>query len=392
MRIYKLLARLGYLKKRLYPWFDAPVADAPKEYLGWVWDKQLSEYVETKIEPITVDIDVPRYPEPTQEPRPEQPLYVPGWYWYGRAGVWSEIPMTFQELADGLERGPMPEFPPGSGIPSEVEGWSWSETTDQWVATILVGEPMEFVPPPTLPPEAEKLALAEITPTDVEMIAFFRQLMRDGSSWDTANMIVQFVKDGWLSLSAAKAEHAALLMWRKELVWLQTQVGKTPGPLAPVAFYAAILVGIGLLIATIISRLFRTDREYLRLLDGVETYLLGPENWTYSRDIGRSLKGHRYFSGCDDIGTDDVRHKRGFGVGQFDYLDFPGGFVESGYKFPYFVKYTWERWELKYVGFLERRGSNWYVLKVDGSFAEESYTFAYIFPTEDWCPDFHWYL
>lgn len=436
MRLYRLVARLGYVKKRLYPWFDAPVADAPREYLGWVWDSVRGEYVETDIAGIIIELDVPRYPEPTQSPRPAQPLYVPGWYWNGRAGVWEETTMPFADVLVTPERPPaptevpsraqpaevpgwrynfgtlaweeipmepvtemveeerplMPEYSPGVEQLPDIEGWSYDATRNEWVATILIGEPMEFEPPPTLPPGAEKLTEAAITPTDAEMITFFRQLMRDGLSWDTANMIVQFVKDGWLTIAAAKSEHAAELYWRAQRENIKDMVGQVPPVFKVAALYAALAVGIALLVATIISRLFRTDREYVSIVGGITTYLLGPDNWTYSRDIGRSIKGHRYFSECDGIGTEDVRHRRGYGIGQFDYIDFPGGFVESGFKFPYFVKYTWERWELVYMGMLERVGARWYVLKAVAGFYEMDYPFAQVLPFEDWCLEFRFYL
>lgn len=406
------------------------------KYDGWLWDPAKREWIETDVEEVTVEWEEPKYPKPTEEPRPEQPLYVPGWYWDGRARRWEEETMPYREVwvtperppmptewpsrtqpaeilgwrysfedrewqevemekvpeMREMERGPKPEYPPGPGVPDEVEGWSWSRYNDEWVATIISAQRVGFEPPRSFPPPVSLAVALEFAPTDLEMIVFMRQLMDGGMSWVQANDTVELVRSRWTDLAVAARVAAREATWQ---LFIQQDVANKFGhkiPLGAVAFLGTVTALTGWLIGSIMERLTFVDADMYTLTERVNTYLLGPDNWVYSKHIGTSRKGRPYYSSCEGIGTEYVRYKRAPGKGKFDTIDFLGGFVESGYDFPYFVKYTWSHWSLEYVGFLINVGADKYMLQEGHYDPAERLWRGFMFPFEEWCQDFHWYL
>lgn len=392
MRLYWLNSRVGAKTKGLTPWFRAPVPGAPVRYDGWVWDPAVKEWVKTRISKIEIEVEVPRYPKPLEDPRPAQPIYVPGWYWYGRPQVWSEIPLTFQELSDGLERGPMPKYPPGPPGPGEVEGWSWSETTSQWVATILVAEKVGFTPPRSFPPMVDRAAVHLVMSMTEQHAIFIKSLIDMGLTQTEAKRIGSAMVDGFWNMSrSAITKHRAVLYADSFLPKAVAQSDK----LEALGVYGAIIaltVIVGLLIGSIMERLAFPEDEFWPQFEPAGTYLMGPDNWVYSRFIGRSAEGQPYYSVCEGIGTEFVRHKRGVSKGDEDIIDFPGGFLETGYAFPWFVKFVWRFWTLEYIGMLEPIGGDWYVLKKGNSDPYARGRVGVIKPRAQWCEDFHWYL
>lgn len=508
----------------MYPWFDAPAADAPMEYYGWVWDPAKREWTPKDEEPVKVEIKLPKFPkpkypprtaqaldepgwywdgrdgvwkevtipkqieyvkeerppEPDFYPRPEQGFIEEGWYWNGRAGVWEEakmptetkyverphppepeqvpsrtqpaevlgwrysfmygvwekIPMPRVPVEVPKKRPPMPEYPPGTAKPYEVlgwsysvmyevwekedmpvyeidvtpergpkpiiepgverpttvEGWSWDETKEEWFATTVYSEPVEFTPTKTLPPGVDEEMIAGLFPNEQQFIEYFDKFMATGMSQVERQRVLQILREEAVRL--IKAKKAAMAGYPQTSEQVRAYV-ELSDKLEAIGVYGALIACaaiVGALVGTIAERLVFPDEDYFRLTGGVTTYLLGPDNWSYSRQIGTSVTGRRYFSSCSDIGTSYVRHFRGYGIGQSDTIDFPGGFVETGYKVPYFVKYTWSHWNLTYVGMLSSAGPLDYVLREGKGFTGEIYRTAEIVPEDEWCPNFRFYL
>lgn len=414
MRLYKILSRHGQRKRRLWPWFKALPAGAPVRYNGWVWDPKIGEFVRDQVERINVEVKVPKYPKPTQEPRTEQTLYEPGWYWNGRARVWEEIPLTPQEISEGIERGTKPAWPPGTEVPDTVEGWSWEYETKEWVATIVVGQRIGFEPPRSLPPNVD---LATVFPADpyFEVSVRTAEVLVAAGRWDileNGDAYFKLVAQVHKLSPTAKYPHliaegvfdARYIMHAKRN-WLASQEAwqmrvNALGPKAPDYFGATIgivFLGIvtaltGYLIGSILERITFPPEGDFTLVEPYRMYLLGPDNWSYSRLIGRTVRGRTYYSSCEDIGTEYVRHKRQRGKFGIDVIDFPGGFVETGYKFPYWIKYTWSHWALQYIGMLESVSTRFYRLKKADVDPHATMRGPWMLPEEDWCGDLHHYL
>lgn len=414
MRLYRLIAKVGQMKKRGYPWFDPPAPEAPKKYAGWFWDPEKSEWVETDVEDVTVEIKVPKYPEPTEPPIPAIPLHVPGWYWHGKAGEWQWMDLTVEEKYEGIQRQSKPKYPPGTGGPTEVKGWSWSKKYDEWVATIIIGEQIEFTPPRSLPPGVDVETVFAADPyfqlafeTAQKLVETGRwDLLQQGDAfWKLVYEVHKLCPEAKYPVHIAEGIFKARAVMHAKRTWLASEEawkmrvnaldpGRTDyfGNTIVFLILAYVASMTGWLIGSIMERITFIDEDMYTLTEKVNTYLLGPENWMYSRHIGTSVKGRPYYSRCQEIGTEYVRHKRARWSGEFDIIDFPGGFVEKGYKFPYFVKYTWSHWLLEYVGFLANVGGDKYMLVESDYDPAARLPRGSTAPYEEWCQNFHWYL
>lgn len=431
-----MISRTGRLKKRLYPWFEPPAAGLPRRYAGWVWDPAEKEWVHAAVEAVTITLDVPKYPMPSHLPRPAQPLYVEGWYWNGRAGVWEETTMPFEDVLVFPERGPMPEavpsraqpaevpgwrfsftnlvweeipmvpytemqekdrgpmpkYIPGPERPSEVEGWSWFADEFKWVATIVMAEKVGFTPPRSLPPEVDEAMIFATVPLVEQYQHMYDNLIKSGLEPHQARKVATIAGEYMIALMKAKYPELAAKPWSgvtREVAAAQ-QVMLQEYKLIGLLYLVAAITGA--LIGTILRRLAIPDEDFVQIGGGDNVYLLGPDNWLYSREVATSSSGRRYFSACDGIGAGYSRHKRGHGVGQIDIIDFPGGFVETGYQFPYWIKYTWEYWELAYVGMLASVGADLYVLKVGKYYEETAEVPVSPLLFQQWCSGFRFYL
>lgn len=475
-----MLERHGQLKKRMYPWFEAPAVGFPMKYAGWVWDPSEREWVKTSIPMITVEVQVPAYPRPEEPPRPAQPLDVPGWYWNGRAevweeaemplkrvqqemerplapvgppgsaqpldvpgwywngraGVWEEIPLMPQEIAEDVivgpkpkskpgeeiswhvdgwvwssvrerweespmplewveveqERGPKPERPPDTGVPTKAKGWTWSIEFKLWVANVFETAKAIFEPPPTLPPGIRVAGGPPIFPTDAQYIIIFRQLMDGGMTWDQANMWVDMMRKSWTELALAKQMPALIKLWNEVPEKIYHDIPSPPFLLGSLVGLYLFAAGVGTLIGLVLDSWLTPDVGHGILVAPPNTYLLGPDNWMYSRHIGTSLGGRPFYSECEDIGTEYTRHKRARWSGEPDIIDFLGGFLETGYVFPYWVKYLWSHWLVEYVGMLESSGASFYRLKKPDYDPAARLPIGWSAPESEWCQDFHYYL
>lgn len=420
----------------MYPWFDAPAAGEPLRYDGWIWDPAVKDWIPDDVEEISFEVEVPGYPMPTRPPRPAQPLFVEGWYWNGRRGVWEETTMPFEDVLviperppmptewpsrtqpaevpgwrysfmyevwekipmesytemREQERGPMPEYVPGTEQPSEVQGWSWSGTKEEWVATIVVGQRIGFTPPRSFPPGFELAQVTMVYPMTEQHALFVKNLLDMGLTETEAKRIGSAMVDGFWNMARTSEQKIRAAQYADSLTIPASQISDKIEAIGVYGAVIALAAIVGLLIGSIMDRILTPDEDFFRLTGGITTYLLGPGNWAYSRHIGTSPQGRKYYSECHGIGTGYTRHKRGYGIGQRDIIDFPGGFVESGFQFPYFVKYTWEYWELEYVGMLASVGADYYVLKVGRYFTGEIVGTAEMISQDEWCDGFRFYL
>lgn len=435
MRVYKLIARVGRKRQRMYPFFKAPEAGAPMRYLGWVWKPEIKEWVRVDTEKLKVTLPEREFEKPTEPPKPEQRADVPGWWFNEYMSAWEEIPLLPLEIAEGMERGTMPLFPPGQAGPSRVPGWYWSEEHGAWLEAITAMPVVEFEVPPSLPPEISMDDIVTAAVYDEEIRAvlevlrhrfdpvtgltkhsidnLIRMMENCGMTEAYARNIIKQYQQLTVGLtSAEKAEvwnHASRAIydnWRKShrvgtsmarTYWAE-RVRRSLGvkPHGFEATYTTVALvfmaaAFGWLIGRLLNKVAFPGDELAISIGGRGAYLLGPGEWCYSKLIGRSAKGRPYYSNCGGIGTAYVRHKRPEYKGGSDIIDFPGGFVEEGHVGAYFVKYTWQYWTLEYVGMSARMGRNWHMLR-EGNTDQTPMSLAYVLPEDQWCTDFRWYL
>lgn len=327
---------------------------------------------------------------------------------------WQRVPLTRREASQGIQPSPMPAYIPVEAGITEVQGWSWYREQQRWVATIVMGQSIGFTPPRSLPPGVD---LASVFPADPYFLLAFEtaQKLVETGRWDILQQGDAFFKlvyevhrlapDAKYPVSIAEGMFEARYIMHAKRVWLASEEawrmrisaldtakfeGAAVGVGAAILFIVTALTGF--LIGTIMERLtFPEDPEDVFDVPR-NNYLVGPDDWRYSKHIGSSRKGIQYYSACEGIGTEYVRFKRGLRKGYIDVIDFPGGFVETGYQFPYWVKYTWSHWQLEYVGMLYSVGAEIYALKEADQDVGVRYMIGFILPAEEWCSDFHYYL
>ena len=362
------------------------------KYDGWNWDPAIREWVETDVGEVEVEVQIPAYPKPDEPPRPAQPLDVPGWYWNGRAGVWEEIPLTPQEISEDVERGSMPEYVPGPAEPTKAEGWTWSIEFKLWVADTFETAKAIFTPPRSLPPNVTQAMVEGIYPyADISRKAT-EMFVGMGMSQHDAHQLGVTVIERLRNMMTAATRGAQAARWQGATRSLAVQMGDK---FEVIGVYGAIFIittVTGLLIGNILSRLLTPDTDYFILVAPPNTYLLGPDWWLYSRHIGTSLGGRPFYSECEIIGTEYTRHKRGRWSGEPDTIDFLGGFLETGFQFPYWVKYLWSYWLVEYIGVLESAGPNFHKLKKPIYDPAARLPIGWSAPVSEWCQDFHYYL
>lgn len=392
MRLYRLLSRHGKRKARLWPWFEPPAPDAPIKYDGWVWNPELREWVATDVEPITVELKVPRYPQPTEPPVEATPSRVPGWQWSDSMQEWFEVPLTRKEGVEGIIPGPVPTYVPTEGTPTDVEGWSWSERHEAWVATIVMAEKVGFTPPRSLPPNLTQKAVFDMFSWEQLYLEEVNAFVGQGYTLEAAKRITRENFDPLFRMLWAKQAAANKSAWKMVI----EHFGRDPDFVKEtITVYGAAIVlsaVVGFVIGTILERFTFVDETEFMLPEPLGTYLMGPDDWCYSRNIGASPQGNLYYSKCQGIGTEYSRHMRYTWTGLYDVIDFPGGFVEEGYQFPHWVKYTWSHWKIVYIGMMFSSSDLVHVLKKELISLDERSRRVTVRTFEDWCSDFHWYL
>lgn len=369
-----------------------PSRDQPAEVLGWRYSFMYEVWEKIPMPRVPVEVRKQRPPAPVYPPGQYRPSEVLGWRYSDPDQDWVTMAMPIIEVDVTPERPPKPAIEPRPAGAERVYGWYWNKEVKEWLEVVLAKRVIETELPLTLPPGITEAKVRTVMSMTEQYEIFYANLKALGMTDTEAKRIGSAMVDGFwrMGKSGVQKMHAkefqesikdiaGIARDRVELI----QVG---------AMVVVVGIVIGAMIGTILRRLTLPDQDYFRLTGGVSTYLIGPDNWEYSRCIGTSASGRRYYSACGGIGTTYVRHFRGHGVGQMDTIDFPGGFLEQGYKLPYYVKYLWSHWDLSYVGMLQSVGKDFYVLKEGKRFATVEGGVADIAPYDEWCPDFRFYL
>jgi len=348
MRLYRLLARLGTVKKGISPFVEAPPEVEPGKFAGWQWNAEEGRWEKVPLKPIKVSFPYKLYPKPEQLP--------------------------------------------SRAFSAVQPGWSYSFTTNEWVQTKVMAEPIEFVPPHLMPPgtevtEACALAAGQSTLT-LMMDKFIAMGLPGDQAFDLATRI-NTVKVRHMVVSPT-GEYYKLwdgysnVMGREGMTFLQ-QV--TVGMVLMV-----IIDDLRLMIDAIGRGLMWPKEKIVRMVPIERTYLFGPDEWFYADHVSVSPKDVPYYTACEEIGATNAHHLRGH-PGAWDRIAFePGGFLEKGWKAGRFVRYRWEYWEVNYIGFLIRSGENFYRLQV-GYEDRDAYRAGYMKPYGQVCAQkFRYYL
>ena len=392
----------------------APHEEDPVRVPGWQWSDSMQEWVKVPVSRRDIAEGRERVPEPRYAPRPELSWRVDGWVWSSTQLKWNESPMPLEWVEVEQERGPKPERPPDLGVPIEAKGWTWSIEFKLWVANTFETAKAIFTPPRSLPPGVNLASVFPADPYFEKSVEMARRLVELGR-WDilaNGDAYFKLVAQTHKLCPAAKYPHLiaegvfeARAVMHAKRVWLSSQEAwqmriNALAPKAPDYFGTAgavLLLGTfcaltGYLIGSIMERLAFVDEDHFVLDEPLDSYLLGPDNWMYSRHIGTSLGGQQFYSQCEDIGTEYHRHKRQRGKFGVDVIDFLGGFLETGFQFPYWVKYVWDYWLIEYIGMLESRGEGFYALKKADYNYKTLRPSGWSAPVSEWCQDFHYYL
>lgn len=391
MRLYRLISRTGRKKKRLTPWFKPPAAGAPVRYFGWYWDPELKEWLPLDITKLMVTVPVQDVQMPTTMPSRTQPARVPGWEYNFQYNEWMHV----------VQAEPVMEFTPPRPLKPDMnmDDVQKAAVYDVDVRAVIETIRLDWVP------------ASGFTRTHIDNL--IRMLEKSGYSRAAADDIMrQYVKLTAGMDAAGKAEvwkkatDAIFRCWQRthlvgtstaQKYWAENvrnqmrDTSQLVGPVAAVAILSLIAAVTGFLLGRMLDLILTPAEDAVTLVEKARTYLMGPDYWYYSRMISRTRKGVPFYSQCEEIGTTYVRLKRGTGAGEIDIIDFPGGFLEEGYVFPYFVKYNWTYWTLSYVGMLSHQGVNWYSLR-KGNYDSGGLRPGSMIPDEEWCAGFHWYL
>lgn len=431
-----LIERNGQRKRSLQPWFAAPAAGDPKRYYGWNWDPEERKWVETPVSKTSLVVageveDKPEYP-----PHEPQKAEVSGWKYDEQDGVWNEVPTAHHEGWVEIRRPPKPTLPPTTGrgedvlgwhyntetkkwmgvpIPAQhvewyderadkplykpgheqkrdVSGWHWDPEDKVWLRTIVAREVVDFEMPRTLPPGVTQAMVDGVYPyADIMRKAqemFIAQGIPAHDAHQLAVTVIERIKD----MMTATSRGGQVERFRNMNIYLKDfSPGMLPGWLMPVVMFIVTNL-VAYAIGGILEAITVPIEAFIRLGQPGGQYIMHTEDWLYADFVGRSVEQNVYFASCGSIGTDYVRHKRPEPYGIHDIIDFPGGFVEEGWRWGLFVKYTWDHWIMSYIGMLESVGQNlWQLKKADLKH------FGLTGPVwqkkpKDWCPDYRWYL
>jgi len=435
VKLYKLKTRCGQVKKRLVPWFAPPAAGAPQKYAGWIWSPEDNDWLATPMTPFLIHFGYQRAPEPDYIPVRALPYKVPGWQWSDSMQGWYEVPipgaghyetgpyptkpdwvpstgkpsvvpgweynfdgfvwvMNYQDLPQVWIPDPHPAEPdwvPTEGTPDRTTDWYWSWRYEKWAMIIKPVPEIEVTPPRSLPPGFVVAGGLVPLPVEEEWERFLRSLLAAGFTPAEAGRVSDSMKLFYQSVVRAQRTGTMNEAWRYYINNHLLGLDKTITQIGGAAVVVAVVAAVGFLIGSVLQRILMPSVKRVYMGPAVETYLIEGGGWSYSRAIGTSPKGRQFYSMCGDIGTSLLRFKREKGGGLTDRIDFPGGFVQSGFKFPYYVKYTWDYWDLKFVGVTKAAGSQFYVLR---QCHEDTTAFqpGQMLESDKWCYDFEYYL
>ncbi len=413
----------------------SPGPEIPSSVDGWVWSVRYVRWLAVSMPTEWVDFDIQRPPSPGYPPGPHVPSEVEGWTWSSARRKWIEQSMPLEWVDVEGVRPAKPTVAPRVAYPDRVLGWSWDYETGQWLEVIYAEAVTEFEMPGPPPPninfsdpqqaaiyDVDIGAVVEALRQDIEGGAFpmrvhvdnmLRMLEKSGYSPAAARAVMAEYQKLTVGATAAqktevfrRATDAFYRIWQQshklssthaQELWargvkdeMQRSL-RTAGPAGqPIVLYAlAILTGI--IAGLALENVTRGTSEDVSMSPAIGEYLMGPGSWSYAGVVSVSESEVAYYKSCGGIGASNAHHLRGSPFGS-DVIAFtPAGFLQTGYKFPRWLKYRWEYWSISYVGFLVRVGDNLYRLQ-DGSKDPQQTGFARIYPADEVCPDFEYYL
>jgi len=419
-------------EKPKYP----PHGPQPAEVSGWKYDEQDGVWNEVPTAHREAWVEIRHPAKPTLPPTTGRGEEVLGWYYSSKDEEWKSVPIPAQYVDWYEERVEKPQYSPGHEQKSNVSGWHWDPNEKEWLPTIVATEVVDYQPLRPLPPSLtfEDVQAAGVYNVDVkeviEALEASAQPIAAFSRVHIDNMIRMLTRSGYTEAAArgvleqyAKLT-AGLTSTEKAKVWSQAtatiyrtwqrshmmgvsesqriwanNVGTYMTELKPI-LGTKTMVGvlvlttamIGVMIGTLLERITFPREGFIRLGQPGGQYIMHTEDWLYADFVGRSVKQNVYFASCGSIGTDYVRHKRAEPGSIHDTIDFPGGFIEEGWKGGLFVKYTWEHWTMSYIGMLSSVGQNLWQLKRADLKHFGSTGPVWQKKPEDWCPNYRWYL
>lgn len=412
-----------------------PGRAVPNVVEGWVWSDSAREWYKVPV-PRAGHYEYEEYPvKPEYVPSTEWTVAVRGWYFDNEKMKWV---MTGCELKKEWIPDPHPAKPvrePGDLLPDRVIGWYWNYDVKKWLQ-ILYAEPVyEFYPPVPPPPVeaiglhygwhlpwAEQLAimrflavnpkipvyltmegvdiilrtLKDMGLTDAEITAF-------GEAWSKSK--VGLVLSERQKLDAKVAREVVNIwqrskgnpfrigsgMWSRGLADLHKSLPVAVSFASVLIVAAAVAAFIGIIIGYILAKLLKPGYDFEIMTPAIKTYLIGPEDWTYAKLVGTNVYGQPIFSACDGIGTMNVKHYRDVEIFGSDVISFIGGFKQSGYKMPYYVKYRWDRWLIRFIGVARSHQFGLYSLKVCHDYLSP-YPPGFLLDVGHWCEKFEYYI
>lgn len=436
MRLYLLETRYGHVKSGVFPWFKPPEAGEPRMVDGWRYDYQKGEWVEDEIEPKTVTMEVGVGPRPQRPPGLADPTKVEGWEWSDSMQEWMQMPMPMETVQVTETRPPMPtyypahpgvgevlgwkfdfvgeswepvwmptkfiqvektrppapEYPPEPALTRKVPGWEWDRNLQEWIRVLYAEKvEVEFVRP--LPPGSQ------VTDEQVEIAKasaygqVYTLLRNEGFTDPQISMIVS----GWMRTLKAEGFRYGHDIYRAMLASMQKHIAiqqwdpGAPTAMSTVLMYAVIVMFI-IAVLGALWKLLKVSGEYVGLEPPEATYLLGPDIWYYGKHVGTSVRGKAYYSCCYEACPASAVHLRSSPPGAGDSIVFPDGFVEEGWAWGKYRKYAWERWAIRYVGFLIRINDGLFMLKTRDLPAGAPPFPVFMEADDQWCTNFHYYL
>lgn len=413
----------------------SPREEIPYRVPGWQWSDSMQEWVEVPMSLVRVRREMPRPPAPTETPRPLVKGSYRCWEWSERKGRWGYTGLTEMEKVRGFECDPKPEYPPGPEVPWRVDGWVWSSARLKWLespmplewveveaqrpprpveapreadptrvpgwvwnldeqewAEIVYAVPvMEFDMPHSLPPGITQEALMIEFPLELQYKWAYENLIAQGLAPHEAKRIVDIMGEAILKTVWAQQRAMKEGVWKSVYGMANAQMKDLIEKIGAYGVLVIIAAVVGALVGTFLERFTRKEEQFVAMTPALRTYLMGPDDWYYAGCVGVSVKEVPYYKACWSIGAVNAHHLRGEPWGQDRIAFVPGGFLETGYKIPRWVKYRWEYWEIDYIGFLVRTGENLYRLQ-EGSIDPEQAGAARLYPPEQVCLNFTYYL
>ena len=282
----------------------------PYVVLGWEWDVGCQCWEETPVPRSGEYLPYPYPPKPTQLPSRDFPAEVDGWFYDFDKLEWVKGVYIQKYYWQADPHPPMPDYIPGPSGEDRLEDWYWDYELKEWRAIIKPVATLEFTPPRSLPPGMDRERLAIQFPLEQQYLLFIQKLIEQGLTPADAKRIADVMGEAILKTvwSQQKAMHQGL--WQGVTTKVSAEMSNMQEAIAVNVLVPIIAAAVGVFIGYTLQSFVYLDEEYISMSSAVLTYLLGPDEWIYSRNIGQSVLGAHWFSSCENIGMDDFRHKK----------------------------------------------------------------------------------